>query len=154
MPHTIPDNSMDTIDSRDIIARINELENNATPCPTCSGNGFHEPMPGDNEPEVRCLDCGGTGEVSALDEDEADELVTLRALQDDAEGASDWKHGATLIRDSYFENYAQELAEELGVMEHNATWPYTCIDWEKAAEELQQDYTSVEFGDVTYWVRS
>lgn len=26
--------------------------------------------------------------------------------------------------------------------------------WERAASELQMDYTSVEFGDVTYWIRS
>ena len=33
-------------------------------------------------------------------------------------------------------------------------WPYSCIDWEQAAEELQQDYMSVEFDGVTYWMRA
>lgn len=27
------------------------------------------------------------------------------------------------------------------------------IDWKRAAEALQSDYTSVEFDGVTYWVR-
>lgn len=27
------------------------------------------------------------------------------------------------------------------------------VDWERAARELQMDYTPVEFDGVTYWVR-
>ena len=38
------------------------------------------------------------------------------------------------------EEFAQELAEELGCMDKNAYWPYTCIDWEWAARELMYDY--------------
>lgn len=72
----------------------------------------------------------------------------------DAGGYSeDWRYGATLVRDSYFETYAQELAEELDMIPANAKWPANCIDWEQAARELQLDYTAVEFGDITYWVR-
>jgi len=76
----------------------------------------------------------------------------LQALEAEAEGYSDWRHGAQLIADSYFEKYAQELAEELGQV--SDSWPFSCIDWEKAADELKQDYTSVDFDGVTYWVRS
>ena len=57
------------------------------------------------------------------------------------------------IRDSYFQTYAQELADECCEMPKDIKWPYTCIDWEKAARELQMDYTSVEFDGITYWVR-
>jgi hypothetical protein len=63
-------------------------------------------------------------------------------------------HGETLIRDSYFEEYAQELAEDLGYLQKNVSWPYDCINWEQAARELQQDYTSADFDGVTYWLRS
>ena len=35
-----------------------------------------------------------------------------------------------------------------------SNWPFNCIDWEKAAEELQQDYMSIDFDGVTYWMRS
>ncbi len=81
------------------------------------------------------------------------ELADLEALQDDTEGyAPDWKHGATLIRNSYFTKYAQELADDLGLLARDSAWPYTCIDWERAARELQYDYTQVEFAGVTYWV--
>lgn len=39
------------------------------------------------------------------------------------------------------EDFAEETAEQLGLIDKNANWPYTCIDWERAAEELMQDYT-------------
>src|SRR5215216_506825 len=56
---------------------------------------------------------------------------------------------STLILESYFERYAQDLAEELyEVADH---WPFTCIDWSQAAEELKTDYTTYEIDGYTYW---
>jgi hypothetical protein len=91
--------------------------------------------------------------VMGLDDEESEELRVLLALQEDAGSCDDWHYGATLIRDSYFETYAQELADDIGAVNADATWPNNCIDWERAARELQQDYISVEFDGVTYWVR-
>jgi hypothetical protein len=56
-----------------------------------------------------------------------------------------------LIRDSYLETYAKELAEGIGAISPDAVWPVNCIDWEKAVEQLKQDYTSVDFEGETYW---
>jgi hypothetical protein len=88
------------------------------------------------------------------DEEEREELEALEALAADASGSPGWQHGETLIRDSYFKEYAQELAEDCGMLEHATAWPLTCIDWDHAARELQYDYTAVEFGGVSYWIRS
>ncbi len=88
------------------------------------------------------------------DELEAEELTALKALTEEASGSPDWSYGETLIRDSYFQNYAQELAEDCGMLKDATSWPLTCIDWEQAARELQYDYTSAEFDGVTYWIRS
>lgn len=82
------------------------------------------------------------------------ELVTLLALAAEAgDYCEDWQYGATLIRDTWFVSYAQELAEDIGAIPENNSWPMTCIDWVQAARELQMDYTAVDFGGVTYWVR-
>jgi antirestriction protein len=35
---------------------------------------------------------------------------------------------------------AQELAESIGAIDENASWPMSCIDWEHAARELMYDY--------------
>ncbi len=59
-----------------------------------------------------------------------------------------------LIHEAYFEDYARQLADDLALYnDRNVSWPYTCIDWAQAAEELKQDYTSVDFDGETYWVR-
>ena len=85
---------------------------------------------------------------------EANEYRLLCELRDDCEGCGDWKYGEILVRDSYFTDYAQQLAEDIGAVDANATWPNNCIDWERAARELKMDYTSVSFGGVEYWLRS
>ena len=128
-------NSDIVIDSRDVIARIAELE-------------------GERDDWDATAESDGVGDWKGANEDDAEELAALRSLAEEAEGyASDWTYGETLIRDSYFEDYARELAEDIGASKDNASWPNTCIDWERAARELQQDYTAVEFDGVTYWVR-
>lgn len=97
--------------------------------------------------------------IMGLDDDETEELETLENLLKELKGCGgdeqwegDW-YPITLIRDSYFEDYAQELAEECGLVNTNANWPNNCIDWEKAARELQWDYSAVDFDGVTYWYR-
>ena len=122
------DSSEDLIDSRDVIARIEYLEDEAEECAECKAE-------------------------TCVDSDHA-EYRTLKALAEEAEGyASDWTYGATLIRESYFVTYAQELAEDIGAVKSDAEWPARHIDWEAAADELKQDYTEVEFDGVTYLVR-
>ena len=37
--------------------------------------------------------------------------------------------------------FAEDMADQLGSINDNAAWPYTCIDWEWAARELMMDYS-------------
>lgn len=130
------------IDSRDVIARIEELESDRE-------TALEEAQAEGKE--------GVTFDEAAWvwdDDDAQAELDALKSLADEAESCGDWKHGATLIRDDQFEDYAQELAEDLGLLKERDSWPYTCIDWEQAANELKQDYTSVSFDGTDYWIRS
>jgi antirestriction protein len=89
------------------------------------------------------------------DDENTEELDALVDLQDQCEGyCSDWRSGAVLIRETYFEDYAQQFAEDIGAIDSEARWPNNCIDWEAAARELRMDYTSVEFDGITYLLRS
>lgn len=128
--HTPIDGSMDYIDSRDVIARIEWLE--------VFTNGEY-----DTETE------------NGLDEAERDELRALRALAEEASGYSDdWEYGAQLIRDTVFADYTEQLAEDCGYLQDTGDrWPFNHIDWDSAADDLKQDYTSVEFDGAEYWVR-
>lgn len=84
---------------------------------------------------------------------EAAELVELLDFRDSAEGYTpDWRYGMSLINDGYFKKYAQKYAETENLVSED--WPNTCVDWEQAAEELKMDYTAIEFGDETFWVNA
>lgn len=90
---------------------------------------------------------------SGCDEDAA-ELLTLQKLAEEASDyCEEWIYGATLVRDSYFVDYARELADDIGAINSDNHWPLYCIDWDQAARDLKMDYTPVNFDGVTYWVR-
>lgn len=127
MPSPSPiDNSADYISPRDIQLRIWELEYLDDP-ETLQSPEDHD-----------------------LWEDEITELAQLRELFSDMPDGQDTD---TLIRESAFESYAREYAEDTGAIGRDAGWPWTCIDWEEAAEELRADFSSVEFDGVTYYHR-
>ncbi len=177
MRDTEVNNGMDIIDSRDIIKRIEELESyreDAQATAQEKVDRFAElhakdELTEDEQEELReysppekeivghgrSLD-DNTEQYTSVDWDEEtyNELEILKALADEGEGCSDWSHGETLIRDSYFETYAEELAEDIGAIGKDTQWPLSYIDWEAAANALKQDYTCVDFDGVEYWIRS
>jgi hypothetical protein len=87
-----------------------------------------------------------------MDEDDRDELTALIGLREStyAEG---WKHGIAFIAESDFEEYAQQFADDLGLIDSSANWPMNCIDWEYAAKELAHDYSMVTFRGTDYYYR-
>jgi hypothetical protein len=97
--------------------------------------------------------------IEWIDEQDEDDEDTDLALVADAQRVIDEvgdaaKYGAALVRESYFEDYARELAEDVGAISGREEWPLTCIDWERAARELQMDYTAIEVAGFTYFVRA
>ena len=90
-------------------------------------------------------------DATPLDEDERDEMESLLSLKNEI---SEWFDGATLVPEDEFEDYAREMAEDIGAINSSAGWPLHCIDWEWAARELAMDYSSVEYDGITYLVRS
>ncbi len=149
MTRNAPTNSDDVIDSLDVIARIEELEELETAI-----SDAREALGNADEADREAAQAELDKAESAMDDADREELRILRALASEAEGyASDWEYGETLIRDSYFRTYAMDLAEDIGAVPKDVAWPCSCIDWDQAASELQQDYTAVDFDGVTYWIR-
>jgi len=119
-------NMMDVIDSRDIIERIEKLEE------LIAGESTNEDF------LERCT--------------EYDDLKTLEEQCKDY--VEDWEYGATLIRYSYFTEYCRELVVDCGEFPKDLPWYIADhIDWEGIARELRADYMKVDFNGVTYFVR-
>ena len=96
----------------------------------------------------------GLGPWADENPEEAEELDQLQNVAAQASGyAPDWEHGEALIRESYFQAYAQQLAEDCGMVNPDAEWPNNHIDWEAAAEQLKVDYAAVDFDGITYYIR-
>lgn len=115
------DNNQDIIDVRDIIALVEEYE---------------------DDDELNNDDVADLSDI----------LADLKGNGGDEKWRGDW-YPVTLIRDSHFEAYAEQLADDIGAINAELSWPNNCIDWERAARELQMDYSTVEFDGVTYWYR-
>lgn len=94
-----------------------------------------------------------TCDYADLTDEEKQELDDLREFADDAQSVPDWQYGETFIADHYFENYARELATDIGAINEDAGWPNSYIDWEAAADALRIDYTGFELRGNTYWAR-
>lgn len=121
----------DIIDVRDIIARVEELESSIE---------------------------DGAAETADEERAEAQELNTLTAILEDLKGyggdeqwRGDW-YPLTLIRESYFADYCQDLVIDCGGLP--ASIPdYLVIDWEATARNLKVDYSTVEIDGVTFFYR-
>lgn len=130
------DNTADVIDSRDIIERIEELEGER--------DAHNEDGPEEDWATAFFF--------------EAAELATLKALAEQAESTPDWQYGETLIRESYFTDYIEEMVRdcyELPKEFDSGAWPWNNMkmDWDGAAEEAKVDYMEVDFDGVTYLIR-
>lgn len=139
------DNTQDILDSRDIFARIEELEQEK------------ESML-ENVPES---EYGNRENAEWVAWEDSEEFLELKNLSDfmeefkgyggDEEWRGDW-YPITIIRDSYFEDYTEELVTDCGYISRDfPSWIE--IDWKSTAENVQVDYTSAEFDGVTYWAR-
>lgn len=159
-------NRDDIIDSRDVIARIKELEDELTEpdgdyCYGCNlaldPPDPDDPSETDEDGRAWHLTCkeAGLRYDDGLDE-EREELEALKALAEQGEAHPDWPYGAALIRESYIDgDYAFERAVDFGYISDRDSmyrWPFNNMDWRAAAEDLKADATEVDFDGVTYYV--
>jgi hypothetical protein len=156
-------NGKNIIDSRDIIARIDELVGERQALVEALDNAKEtladakddtSALSAEDIADLQEIVDNAAGDLLTWEEDEGVELASLEPLAEEAENSPDWPDGAQLIRDSHFEQYAMDFADDIGAVQGGNNWPNDCIDWTKAAEQLQQDYTSVSFDGVDYWIRS
>lgn len=123
-------NTDNVIDSRDVIARIEELAQQARDY--ANDEEGAEPLSDEEDAEMSSLSDFATQGANSTD---------------------DWDHGATLIRYSYFTEYIRDYVQEMSSDALSTLPDYVMIDWEATADQLHSHYSSVEFDGVTYYVR-
>jgi hypothetical protein len=162
----------ETIDSRDIIGRHEELQDEYNSLvedleeATEDFENFlkvadEELTERDEDFEEKCLSFNEIIQDAhnALNEFDKEELDLLTEVISQGENSPDWSYGEALILENYFTTYIKELVNDCYEMPTEFTdgkWPYRhiTIDFDAAAEEAKQDYFSVEAGGETYWIRS
>jgi hypothetical protein len=141
---------MKTIDTSDLYKRKCELEDLCDALQDARDELAEYKADNDGETSGD-LEEAVTEAESQFGDDEAEELRELEELESEI---SDFRHGETMIPVDDFEEYAQELAEDIGAIDRNAVWPLTCIDWKQAAADLAQDYIEVSYQGTDYYVRA
>lgn len=138
MTNTIS-NSDDIIDSRDVIERIEELRGEL--------EAYHDAQETTLSFEYALQDAANFPDHG----EEYDELRALEKLQEEAEDYSpDWKYGAQLIRYDYFEQAMDDMVADCYELPKDLPfWMTITYDY----DALKQDYTEVDFGGVSYFVR-
>jgi hypothetical protein len=128
------------IDSRDIIERLNELEQDIIDACGKDAGDF-----GDVE---TWLEYAESENVEAVEE-----YRSLYKLQEQCEDYSDWQYGETLIHADYWLDYVEGLLIDCGDLPRDIPH-YIAIDWEKTADYIESDYTRVDFNGEEYLIRN
>ena len=137
---------MDVLDSRDLQERLEELETEL--------EALTEDLEAAEEENDEAAVSDAEQAIEEWKEENQEEIDALTALKDYC-WDSGWRYGIAFVAEEDFEEYAQELAADLyGEEIRNASWPFDCIDWERAAGALRQDYSSIDYQGTTYLFRS
>ena len=129
MQATTLDLTADIIDVRDIIARVEELET--------MREGLDKTDP-DQDADLAAEHC----QLAHILED-------LKGMGGDEQWRGDW-YPITLIRESYFTDYTEELISDC----YNLKLPdFVHVDWEATAREVKVDYSETNIDGVTYFYR-
>ena len=170
--------TQDILDARDLQERFDELTEDHEHLESC----VEELQDAVDEVQSRVddLDRDLYTTVDAYEEAKEQHEATLKEAEEDLESAkrdlAEWekenldelnkldeaisdigsytcRYGETLVAESYFTEYAKELADDIGAIP-NTNWPLNCIDWDQAARELRYDYSEVTIDGQTFLYRT
>lgn len=91
--------------------------------------------------------------LADLMEDKKELESLLDKLEDIRNEVSEFEDGATLIRDDIWVEYVQELCEDIGDIPSDLP-DYIVIDWDLTANNISQDYSTIEIDGDEYYFRN
>lgn len=161
--------SDETIDSREVIARQEELISEAETLQLTVDDLIAEIKELETEGEtslsyekletLREALSEAESELYDFEEEYQDELLLLKDAVEGGEDSPDWIHGEALISEDYFEDYIKDQINDCYEMpkefeEGKWPWNHMTMDWYAAAEEAKQDYNEIYVGGYTFYIRS
>ncbi len=129
---------MEYLDTRDLQERLEELEGERTDLQEAVNDAE-----GEEEKQT------AQEELDSWEGDNLDELEALRGLRDEV---GEWDDGNLLVPEEDWIDYVEEMLKDYGYLPPEIPW-YIEIDWEKTAENIAQDYGTVEYMGTTYYYR-
>jgi predicted nuclease with TOPRIM domain len=161
--------SDETIDSREVIARQEELISEAETLQLKVDDLIAEIKELETEGEtsltyekletLREALSEAESELYDFEELYGGELEELASVVSQGEDSPDWVYGEALIHEDYFEDYIKDQISDCYVMPEEFTsgkWPWNHMemDWYSAAEEAKQDYSEIEINGNILYIRS
>lgn len=153
--------TINRIDMEEITDRYAELRDERADLLTATeeAEGAQDEAEEDEAEDAEADHASALAALNDWDSDNGEELKELAELIEELRGAGGGDHQwegdwfpSELIAEDDFEEYAEQLADDIGAVPSDAEWPLTCIDWEQAARELAQAYSSVDYqGKSYYW---
>lgn len=132
----------DILDSRDIDECIAELEGELANLISALNGAEDDEERGSAQQDIDAF----------KESDDGKDLESLIEFREEV-NSSEWEYGLALIHSNYFQEYAEELAYDIGAIARNATWPLNRINWKDAADDLLIDYSKADLIGHTYYYR-
>ena len=86
-------------------------------------------------------------DIENISDEELNQLKEIKLLREDIAGFDD---GIALIDVDDFEEYAESIGTDQFYYE--SVWPFTYINWEKAAQALLEGYREITYDGMNYYV--
>lgn len=145
--------SDDVIDLRDVIERFEEIE-----ADLLIAFNEQQDIEGDDTNTDDPEDSAFIEWLEFTTHDDIEEYKEIKVILDELKGCGgdeqfrgDW-YPITLISESYFTDYCQELVQDIGDLPRDIP-SYLAIDWEETADNLKVDYSEIDIDGTTYYFR-
>ncbi len=154
-------NTDNILDSRDVIARFDEMESERNDLESeieTAQDALDEYDANEgNEKELLELEdnlAEARKNLAEWDDENGQEFKDLKAFCEECEEcSSDWTHGESIIHESHWEEYVEDLCKDCGYISKD--FPHWIeIDWSKTAKNVAQDYSTVDWAGETYYIRN
>lgn len=91
-------------------------------------------------------------EIESWVDDWKDELEEIEEVDELEKYITDFQYGETLIHESYFTEYCEELCKDFGYISKDFPL-WIEIDWDSTAENIKIDYSECTYQGETYYAR-